>query len=64
MALTITAYRAAFSRCISCAEKQMGLRAIRNIAALGGRNPAYEAEQAARLPGLLAMAKARTERGL
>jgi hypothetical protein len=55
--------RSAFSRCIDCAERQIGLRYIRNIRALEGRNPAREAELLGYLPGLLAVAQARTERG-
>jgi hypothetical protein len=61
--MTPTQFRAAFSRCIDCAERQMGLRYIRNILALGGRNPGREAELMGFLPILLATAQARTERG-
>ncbi len=59
---SLSSLRAAFGRCVDCCEKQIGLRVIRNLRALAGRNAAYEAEQAARLPGLLAYAQARTER--
>jgi hypothetical protein len=62
MAMTLTQYRAAFARTISCAEKQMGLRYIRNALALQGRNDDHVAELAARLPMLLAVAQERTLR--
>jgi hypothetical protein len=62
MAKTLTQYRAAFARTISCAEKQMGLRYIRNALALEGRNDEHVAELTARLPMLLAMAQERTLR--
>ena len=42
--MTPTQYRAAFARCINCAEKDMGLRAIRDMLALQGRNPEREAD--------------------
>ena len=57
-----TAYRAAFSRCVDCAERQIGLRAVRDVIALGGRNPQREADLLGRLPHLLAVAQERTLR--
>lgn len=59
---TPTAYRAALSRCIDCAERQIGLRAVRDALALAGRNPEREAELLGRLPHLLAVAQERTRR--
>jgi hypothetical protein len=53
-------YRAAFSRTISCAEKQIALRHIRNALALRGRNDGHVAELTALLPMLLAIAQERT----
>ena len=62
MAKTLHQYRAAFSRTISCAEKQIGLRHIRSALALRGRNEEQVSELTALLPLLLAMAQERTLR--
>lgn len=54
--------RAAFVRCVDCAQRQMGLRYIREIIALEGRNPAREDELRGHISLLLPMAEALTER--
>jgi hypothetical protein len=54
--------RAAFGRCDDCAEKQIGLRRLRDIWNLGDRAPQRCEALAASLPGLLAYAQERTKR--
>ena len=56
---TLTAYRAAFGQCVDCAEKQIGLRLIRNALAIPEPDQAWPVEN---LPNLLACAQERTRR--
>ena len=56
---TLTAYRAAFGKCVDCAEKQIGLRLIRNALAIPEPDQAWPVES---LPNLLAYAQERTKR--
>jgi hypothetical protein len=50
-------FRRDFCDCVDCAQKQMGLRYIRNALNLGTRNEARVAELVGRLPMLLASAR-------
>ena len=59
---TLYQFRREFSDCVDCAQKQMGLRYIRNALNLGTRNEARVAELVGRLPMLLAYAQEITAR--
>jgi len=63
MALTLNQYRAAFSRCISSAHKDMGLRYVWEAKLLEHRNAAERYNDlVGRLPMLLAYAQEITAR--
>ncbi|HNQ98358.1 MAG TPA: hypothetical protein PKN52_00080 [Trueperaceae bacterium] len=62
MTLSLAYLRRSLRACTDCAERQLGLRYVREAQALGGRNPEREAELMGQLPRLLAYAEERTRR--